>query len=94
MRGPKAKDGTEFCEVFVIHDKFLEQFQNFNHLYESYHDYYVQDDVPGIDVGERISELNVKISALDPENDKNKIKRINSMIEKLYEKDPTAAYDD
>ena len=94
MRGPKSKDGTEFCEVFVIQDKFLEQFQNFNHLYESYHDYYVQDELPEIDIGKRISELNGKISTLDPKNDKNKIKRINSMIEKLYEKDPTAAYDD
>ena len=38
MRGPKVKDGTEFCDVYHIRDKFLERYQDFDYLYESYGD--------------------------------------------------------
>ena len=38
MRGPKVKDGTEFCDVYHIRDKFLERYQDFDYLYESYSD--------------------------------------------------------
>ena len=43
MRGPKVKHGTEFCDVYHLQDKFLEQFQNFDRLYETYGDYYEQE---------------------------------------------------
>lgn len=43
MRGPKVKDGTEFCDVYHVQDKFLEQFQNYDRLYETYGDYYKQE---------------------------------------------------
>jgi len=38
MRGPKVKDGTEFCDVYHIRDKFLERYQDFDYLYETYGD--------------------------------------------------------
>ena len=46
MRGPKVKDGTEFCDVYNVQDKFLSQFQNFDRLYETYTDYFTKDDLP------------------------------------------------
>ena len=46
MRGPKVKDGTEFCDVYNVQDKFLSQFQNFDRLYETYTDYFTKDELP------------------------------------------------
>ena len=93
MRGPSSKDGTEFCEVFIIQDKFLERFQDFNHLYDTYHDYYVQHDVPEIDIDKKLDQLNKKKNSLDPKKDEKKIKRIDSAISKIHEKNPTMEYE-
>ena len=93
MRGPSSKDGTEFCEVFVIQDKFLERFQNFNQLYDTYHDYYVQHDVPEIDIDKKLDQLSKKKNSLDPKKDEKKIKRIDSAISKIHEKNPTMEYE-
>lgn len=46
MRGPKVKDGTEFCDVYNVQDEFLSQFQNFDRLYETYTDYFTKDELP------------------------------------------------
>jgi DNA repair protein RadD len=42
MRGPIVNNGTEFCDIYHVQDKFLERFQNFDKLYESYGDYFEQ----------------------------------------------------
>ena len=42
MRGPIVNNGTEFCDVYHVQDKFLERFQNFDKLYESYGEYFEQ----------------------------------------------------
>ena len=88
-----SKDGTEFCEVFIIQDKFLERFQDFNRLYDTYHDYYVQHDVPEIDIDKKLDQLNKKKNSLDPKKDEKKIKRIDSAISKIHEKNPTMEYE-
>ena len=40
MRGPSVVGGTKFCNVYHVQDKFLERFQNYERLYETYDTYY------------------------------------------------------
>ena len=43
IRGPKVKEGTEFCDVYHVQDGYLQKFENFDRLYDSYDDYFEQE---------------------------------------------------
>ena len=43
MRGPSVVGGTKFCDVYHVQDKFLERFQNYEQLYETYDAYYERE---------------------------------------------------
>ena len=43
IRGPKVKGGTEFCDVYHVQDGYLEKFENFDQLYDTYDDYFQQE---------------------------------------------------
>lgn len=45
MRGPNVQGGTKNCEVYHVQDKFLERFQNFEKLYETYESYYQSEEL-------------------------------------------------
>ena len=49
IRGPIVKNGTKFCDVYHVQDGYLDRFENFEQLYESYDEYFMEKLASGDD---------------------------------------------